>query len=85
MKRNNCLNLTPMLKIYSAKLFVKLSIIIVLLSVPVYNVLGVNSGKDVTTLNPNTKSDLTALMQQGKVTGKVLDEQGNPMPSECTG
>ncbi len=48
---------------------------IILLFLIAFNVPGISSNPD-----SDKKSDLTALIQQAKVTGKVTDEQGNPMP-----
>ncbi|HBE39690.1 MAG TPA: SusC/RagA family TonB-linked outer membrane protein, partial [Bacteroidales bacterium] len=69
-----------MLKKCSAKIFIKLKIILVLLSVTAFNVFGEGSPGDISNLRINHKNNLAGLIQQAKVTGKVIDENGNPMP-----
>ena len=69
-----------MLKICSQKIFIKLKIILVLLLVSATNVIGSSSPSDFPDRGKNSDYKLTGLIQQAKITGKVIDEDGNPMP-----
>jgi TonB-linked SusC/RagA family outer membrane protein len=80
MRKLNHLPRTVFLKVCLGKTFRKLQVVIVLLLVTVFNVFGVNTFSNFTNPNSGKKNDLIASMQQGQVTGKVIDEQGNTMP-----
>jgi len=66
-----------MLKKCSVKIFIELKIILIILSITAFNVFGEGKTGDLIDLN---KSKMTGLIQQAKISGKVLDENGSPMP-----
>jgi TonB-linked SusC/RagA family outer membrane protein len=57
-----------------------LKVIIVLLSVTVFNVFGVNAFSNVTNFELGKETGSTVLMQQEKITGTIIDENGKPLP-----
>ena len=66
-----------MLKKCSVKIFIKLKIFLIILSITAFNVFGEGKPRDLTNLN---KSKMSELIQQTKISGKVLDENGSPIP-----
>ncbi len=69
-----------MVKNCSQKIFFKLKILLVLLLVSVINVIGISAPPDFPDFKTGPDYKLTGLIQQAKITGKVIDEDGNPMP-----
>jgi TonB-linked SusC/RagA family outer membrane protein len=75
MKKLNHLTRTVFTQDCSGITFRFMKVMIILLFLIALNVPGIGSNPD-----SDKKSDLTALIQQARVTGRVTDEQGNPMP-----
>ncbi len=68
-----------MLKRNSVKIFLKLKIFLVILSFATFNVFGEGSSGDFKDLT-KYKNKMAGLIQQAKITGKVIDENGDAIP-----